>query len=232
VIVAIVGIVAVGAVIAVLGLAWGLANIGLGSSKHLVGALRARAATGIEMTRLENVVDGLCVAAGLPAPELVVLDDDAPNAIVLGKRPERAVLFCTTGLLALLDRIELEGLIAHELAHLKRGDAADASWATIASGLVAGCSDSASRLVQWLIRPARESFADLGGVSLTRYPPGLLTALQKLREAPTNCPADLSITVARLTGPLWCATLAPRRRHPETAGELDLEERIGQLAEL
>ena len=73
-------------------------------------------------TRLSNVTDGLCATFGLSMPSLYVLDDDVPNACALGRDARRSVLVVTTGLLRRLDPIELEGVIAHELAHVKRGD--------------------------------------------------------------------------------------------------------------
>ena len=72
--------------------------------------------------RLCNVTEGLCATFGLSMPSLYVLDDDVPNACALGRDARRSVLVVTTGLLRRLDPIELEGVIAHELAHVKRGD--------------------------------------------------------------------------------------------------------------
>ena len=73
-------------------------------------------------TRLWNVTEGLCATFGLSMPSLYVLDDDVPNACALGRDARRSVVVVTTGLLRRLDPIELEGVIAHELAHVKRGD--------------------------------------------------------------------------------------------------------------
>ncbi len=72
--------------------------------------------------RLWNVTEGLCATFGLSMPSLYVLDDDVPNACALGRDARRSVVVVTTGLLRRLNPIELEGVIAHELAHVKRGD--------------------------------------------------------------------------------------------------------------
>ena len=72
--------------------------------------------------RLSNITEGLCATFGLSMPALAVLDDDVPNACALGRDARRSVLVVTRGLLEMLDPIELEGVVAHELAHVKRGD--------------------------------------------------------------------------------------------------------------
>jgi heat shock protein HtpX len=221
----------VGVVVVVIGLAVAAVNLRLGSPRRLADAIGGRVVGPGEEARLFNLVEGLCVANGLSVPELRILDDTAPNALVLG-RGDTAVLICTRGLLTRLDRIELEGLIAHELAHLKRGDTTDAAWATVAAGALSLWSDAAGRLVGRLTQPDREVHADLAAVSMTRYPPGLLEALEKLRQAGTVRPARLTPSTLRLTAALWCAPLAEAAPRRVTAGMLDLEMRIGELAEL
>ena len=69
--------------------------------------------------RYHNLVEGLCVSAGLPKPELYVIDDDAPNSFATGRNPDHAAIVVTTGLLEKLSRMELEGVLAHELAHIR-----------------------------------------------------------------------------------------------------------------
>ncbi|HEX4978700.1 MAG TPA: M48 family metalloprotease, partial [Acidimicrobiales bacterium] len=79
----------------------------------------ARPADEVEHARLHNLVEGLCIAGGLPKPRLYVIEDDAPNAFATGRDPKHAAVAVTTGLLAKLDRIELEAVLAHELSHIK-----------------------------------------------------------------------------------------------------------------
>ncbi|HLD11613.1 MAG TPA: M48 family metallopeptidase [Patescibacteria group bacterium] len=69
-----------------------------------------------------TAVENLCIATGLPKPKIYVIDDDAPNAFATGRDPEHAVIVATTGLLKKLQKLELEGVIAHELSHIKNYD--------------------------------------------------------------------------------------------------------------
>ena len=124
--------------------------------------------------RLHNLVEGLCPAAGLPKPALVVVDDAAPNALACGRRPRDAALVVTQGLLDKLSRIELEGVLAHELSHIK---ALDILPGTLAAVFAAPLGRWA---VDLAVRPEREALADASGVAITRYPPGLLAALEKI----------------------------------------------------
>jgi len=71
---------------------------------------------------LWNSVEGLAIAAGIPKPKLYVIDDTAPNAFATGRSPEKASICVTTGLLSKLNRLELEGVIAHEMSHIKNYD--------------------------------------------------------------------------------------------------------------
>jgi heat shock protein HtpX len=98
---------------------------------------RAKAASEEEYARYHNVVEGLCIASGLPKPRLYVVDDPAPNAFATGRNPRHAAVAVTTGLLEKMNRIELEGVLAHELSHVAHRDVAVM---TIASflGVLAG----------------------------------------------------------------------------------------------
>lgn len=92
------------------------------SDKIVLGMSGARPATHEEDRMLDNVVEGLCLAAGLPKPKIYVIEDSAPNAFATGRNPQNAVVCVTTGLLEKLNRSELEGVIAHELSHIKNYD--------------------------------------------------------------------------------------------------------------
>lgn len=221
-----------GAVLVVAGVAVTVLSWWAGSPARLAARLGGRRADPVGDARLANVAEGLCVALGLPVPELRVLDDPAPNALLLGGAPASTVLVCTTGLLALLDRMELEGLVAHELAHLKRGDVARAAAATQALGAAALVSSGAGRGVRRLAGLERESLADLRAVGATRYPPGLASALEKLAGAPSTRPGGLDRLTARLTAALWCAPLEEARAVPAAVGVLEVGERAAALREL
>ena len=122
--------------------------------------------------RYHNLVRGLSQAAALPAPRLYVADGDTANAFSVGRDPSRAALVVTSGLLATLNRVELEGVLAHELNHIWSWGARLATLG-VALGRVPG-------LLRLLAPPRREFDADEGGARLTRYPPGLVSALRKL----------------------------------------------------
>ena len=83
---------------------------------------RARPASLEDYGRLHNLVEGLCIAGGLPKPRIYIVDDPSPNAFATGRDPKHAAIAVTTGLLEKLNRVELEGVLAHELSHIKNYD--------------------------------------------------------------------------------------------------------------
>jgi heat shock protein HtpX len=225
-----VGLVVVGIVLAVVGIVLAALSQRLGSPTRISGAIGGRAADPTGDARLVNVVEGLCVGNGIGVPQLRVLDDPAANAIVIGSNEQDAVLICTTGLLGALDRMELEAVVAHELAHLKRGDMRTTARATRALGLYAAMSAGATVRLRSLTGPAREACADLDAVAMTRYPPALASALAKLETTPSE-PRGLSAQTERLTAPFWCVPLGAEKATP-IQGTLALNERVAMLAEL
>ncbi len=82
----------------------------------------AREATREEFPHFVNSVEGLAIASGLPLPKIYVMDDPSPNAFATGRDPEHAVICATTGLLDMMNRVELEGVIAHEMSHIQNYD--------------------------------------------------------------------------------------------------------------
>ena len=191
------------------------------SDRIALAASRAKPADGPEYARYHNLVEGLCIAAGLPKPRLYVVDDPAPNSFATGRNPKHAAIAVTTGLLAIMNRVELEGVLAHELSHVRNYDILVSTVAVTAVGAVAlmadlglrfmwfgGRSDRrdnndsgplglilvilafallilapfAAQLMQFAMSRRRELLADVSGVQLTRYPPGLISALKKLQD--------------------------------------------------
>jgi heat shock protein HtpX len=196
------------------------------SDKIVLAMSQARPATREEYLQLNNVVEGLCIAAGLPQPKIYVIEDTAPNAFATGRNPQNSVVAVTTGLLQKLNRTELEGVIAHELSHIKNYDILLQTLTVVMVGVVALLSDwflrfmrfgsfggrrsrssrSSSRsgggptvliflilgivlallspfiaqLIRLAISRRREFLADASGALLTRYPPGLASALKKI----------------------------------------------------
>ena len=92
------------------------------SDKIVLASMRARPADKSEFPHYINSVEGLALAAGLPVPKTYVMDDPAPNAFATGRDPDHAVVCVTTGLLEMMDRTELEGVLAHEMSHVKNYD--------------------------------------------------------------------------------------------------------------
>lgn len=221
-----------GAALVAIGLLVVVAAVLIGNPRRFLGRLPTRPADPVLEARLVNLVEAVCVADGLPLPELRVLEDPAPNAIVLGGRPADAVLVLTAGLLDLVDRMELEAIVAHELSHVKRGDLGAALAATRACSLLAWAWPAAAVAVLRLSGATRESLADQAAVRVTRYPPALAAALDKLAAAPSTRPAGLSPAMARLTGPLWCSPLDEARPPRPMPGVLELRERAAALREL
>ena len=200
--------------------------------------------------RFHNLVEGLCIASGLPKPRLYVVEDDAPNAFATGRDPKHAALAVTTGLLQKMNRVELEAVLAHELSHVKNYDILVSTLAVTMVGIIALLSDWALRFLWWggprhrddrnrdnngamaivavlgfvllLVAPLiaklmqfaisrkRESLADISGVAMTRYPPGMISALEKLKDDRTVVHSS-----SRATAHLWIES--PIAREPGEA---------------
>lgn len=92
------------------------------SDKIVLSMSNAKPATIEQNKKMINNLEGLCMAAGLPIPKLYIIENAAPNAFATGRNPSNAVICVTTGLLDKLDDYELEGVLAHELSHIKNYD--------------------------------------------------------------------------------------------------------------
>ena len=167
-------------------------------------------------THLVNVVDGLSIAAGIPKPKIYVIESEEINAFATGRDPQHSSVAVTTGLLRNLKRNEIEGVIGHELSHIRNYDIRFATFVAVLVGLIAILSDMFRRtlwygggrrddrdrgsillivgvilaifapiivrLVQLAISRKREYLADSSSVQLTRYPEGLASALEKIKN--------------------------------------------------
>src|SRR3989338_4953361 len=111
------------------------------SDKLVLSMNHARPATREEFFDLYTVTENLAITAGLPKPKLYVIDDLAPNAFATGRDEKHAVVCATTGLLSILTRPELEGVIAHELSHIKNRDILLMTIAVVLAGFVAIIAD-------------------------------------------------------------------------------------------
>ncbi len=120
------------------------------SDKIVLSLNRARPATRQEDLKIVNILDALMVTAGLSTkPRLYVVDDPQPNAFATGRNPENAVICVTTGLLEKLDYYELEGVIAHELSHIKNYDIRLSCIVSVMVGFIVMLSDMFSRALFW-----------------------------------------------------------------------------------
>ncbi|OGG72171.1 zinc metalloprotease HtpX [Candidatus Kaiserbacteria bacterium RIFCSPLOWO2_02_FULL_56_11] len=111
------------------------------SDKLVLSMSRARPASREEFFDFYTVTENLAITAGLPLPKLYVINDPAPNAFATGRNETHAVVCATTGLLSLLGRSELEGVIAHELSHIKNRDILVMTIAVVLAGFVAIVAD-------------------------------------------------------------------------------------------
>ncbi|MBN1193059.1 MAG: zinc metalloprotease HtpX [Coriobacteriia bacterium] len=98
---------------------------------------------------LVNTVEGLAIAAGLPVPRAYVIDDPAPNAFATGRNPENAAIAVTSGLVQMMNRQELEGVLAHELSHIKNYDTLLQTLAAVLAGTVTLISEWMMRSFWW-----------------------------------------------------------------------------------
>lgn len=146
------------------------------SDKIALSISKARPATKEEFPYLVNVVEGLTIAAGIPAPRCYVIDDSAPNAFATGRDPQHAVVCVTTGLLQKMDRAELEGVVAHEMSHIRYYDIRLMTLVVVLVGIMALLSDWILRSFVWGGR-ARRGGRDRGGGEAVLIAVGLLLAV-------------------------------------------------------
>lgn len=180
------------------------------SDKIALAASGAKRIAKADAPELYNLVENLCIASGQPVPAIYIMQDESPNAFATGRDPEHASIAFTTGILRLLEKKELEGVVAHELSHVKNYDIRVMTIVVVLVGAVMLISDILLRasfhgnrkeggvvliviglvlallspifaqLIQLAISRQREFLADASGALLTRYPEGLASALQKI----------------------------------------------------
>ena len=165
-------------IVAALVIAGGVSMIGYYGSDNITLAIsKARPATKEEFPYLYNVVEGLALAAGVPAPRCYVIDDTAPNAFATGHNPKNAVICVTTGLLAKMDRAELEGVVAHEMSHIKNLDIRLMTLTVVMIGVVALLSDWIMRSFLWGGRGRRRIGDDKNGAGAILIIVGVVLAV-------------------------------------------------------
>jgi len=245
-----------------------------GGDRLVLASTRAREVTAQDQPRLHNIVEGLSIAAGIPKPKVYLVPEQAPNAFATGRDPEHSSVAVTEGLLATMNRVELEGVIGHELSHVVDRDILVGTVVATLVGAVVLISEFFMRSWWWggvrgrrggdrsgggveaiifavglvllvlapiigqIIRLAvsrqREFLADAQGALLTRYPPGLASALRKIGAA-SGIPMR---SANNATAHLWLNQ--PSRIQGEGMGPLEklfsthppIEERIQRLEEM
>jgi heat shock protein HtpX len=118
----------------------------LASSTAALTMVQARPADGPEFAELRALVEQMSIAAGIPMPKVFVVDDRAPNAFATGRNPKHAAITVTTGLLAIMSRRELRGVLAHEMSHIRNRDIAVTTLAVLAVGAIAVIADIGIRI--------------------------------------------------------------------------------------
>lgn len=194
-----------------------LMNMGIWffSDKLAISAMRGKEVTRETGGELYSMVDELRQRAGLPMPRVYICPQAAPNAFATGRSPSRSAVAVTEGLLQIMDRRELEGVIAHELAHIKNRDTLISTVAATVSGLLAmlaqwgfllGGSRQGSNplivlatmilaavgaaLIKAAISRSREFVADAEGARIAGTPRGLMSALGKLEAMSRRVPME------------------------------------------
>jgi heat shock protein HtpX len=188
------------------------------SDKIILSHYKAQPVTSDSNKMLWNTVENLAITAGIPMPKVYIIPDQAPNAFATGRNKEHAAVVVTAGLLQILNQTELEGVIAHELSHVKNRDILLSTIVVVLVGFVsllahwflnvsmfgglnsrnreggnnaifiviglvlAVLSPIAVTIIELSISRKREYLADASGALLTRYPEGLASALEKIRD--------------------------------------------------
>ena len=196
------------------------------ATPRLLRALRAEPADEDECARVFNQVEGLCATMGLAIPALWVVADESTNALVVGRRRDDAALVVTAGLARSLDPVQLEGVLAHELAHVKCADMIPATMAAAVALPLSAAVPGLATVVHRVAGRGREFRTDQRAVSVTRYPPGLREALALMVDAGGPRPPSplAGRGAAVVTRWLWTVALSDPsalRSASAVPGELD-----------
>jgi len=117
------------------------------SDKLVLKMTRAKVIQESDNPKLFNLVNEVCIASGLPMPKVAIVEDPAPNAFATGRDPNHALIAFTTGLLDVMDRDELQGVVAHEMSHVANRDTLVSAIAATTAGIVALISDILMRML-------------------------------------------------------------------------------------
>lgn len=187
------------------------------SDKIVLKMTNAKPVTHSEAPDLYNIVENLSITAGLPMPRVYIVEDPSPNAFATGRDPDHAVVAVTSGLLQILERDELEGVVAHELAHVGNRDMLVMTVAVVLAGFVAIVADILTR-----------SLIFGGGNNRDRSPIFLIVGIVGIILAPIAAKL-IQLAVSRKREYLADATGALLTRYPE--GLASALEKISQHAQ-
>ncbi len=198
------------------------------SDKMALAMSRAREVSEAEAPELHRIVAGLAQRAGLPKPRVYIIDNPTPNAFATGRNPQHAAVAVTTGILEVLNREELEGVLGHELGHIKNRDILISSIAAVMAGAISylatmaqwamifggGRDDEdsnplvaivmmivaplAATLIQMAISRSREYIADATGAEICGNPKALASALNKLANYNRQRPMNVNPATAQM----------------------------------
>jgi heat shock protein HtpX len=225
------------------------------SGKMALKAYRAQVVSREQAPELHEMVDRLRQRAGLPMPQVAIAPHDQPNAFATGRSADNAIVCVTKGLMALVDRDEAEGVIAHELGHIRNRDMLLQTISATMAGaitnlarfgmyapaegrrgsplapLAALLAPLAAMVIQFAISRSREFKADAAGAEISGKPLALASALNKLQMAAQRIPMPVSPTMAPLAqvNPLSAfrgGIASLFSTHPPTA------ERVARLQEI
>ncbi len=217
------------------------------SAKLALAMSRARPATEEELPKVYGMVRRLAAVANMPEPSIHLIESDQPNAFATGRNPKNAAVAVTTGILKIMKDDELEGVIAHELSHVRNRDILISSIAAMlaaalsifarmafwfgggrnrsnnAVGMVVALAalilaPLAGMVIRMAISRAREYQADASGAEMTGQPLSLARALQKIGTASGRIPMDVNPAVSQLF--IADPLKAFGRRRPVGAGRL------------
>ena len=217
------------------------------SAKLALAMSRARPATEEELPKVYGMVRRLAAVANMPEPSIHLIESDQPNAFATGRNPKNAAVAVTTGILKIMRDDELEGVIAHELSHVRNRDILISSIAAMlaaalsifarmafwfgggrnrsnnAVGMVVALAalilaPLAGMVIRLAISRAREYQADASGAEMTGQPLSLARALQKIGTASGRIPMDVNPAVSQLF--IADPLKAFGRRRPVGAGRL------------
>lgn len=200
------------------------------SDKIVLSMTGAKFVSEADQPNLHRIVSQLAVSAGMPKPKVAVINSPVPNAFATGRGPSRSVVAVTTGLMGAISESELEGVLSHEISHVKHNDILVASIAATIAGAISylalvgrfgafyGGSNSRDRnagiialllsflaplaalLVQTAISRGREYDADREGALLSRKPLALASALEKIERSVRS---GTNMKINPSTSPLW-----------------------------